>query len=107
MRKLAAFVAGVLLFGGAWASVARGEDGKELYTKSCTSCHGATGKGDGPASKAFKTMPADLGAAVKGKSEADVVKFIKEGKPDLKPPHKKPKLTDEEIQAVAKYVKTL
>jgi mono/diheme cytochrome c family protein len=36
-----------------------------------------------------------------------VVKFIKDGKPDLKPAHKKPKLTDEQIQAVAQYVKTL
>jgi len=107
MRKLAVFVAGVLLFGGAWTSVAMGEDGKALYTKSCLSCHGAAGKGDGPAAKAFKTMPTDLGAAVKSQSEADVAKFIKEGKPDLKPPHMKPKLTDEQIQAVAQYIKTL
>ena len=60
MRKLATFVAGVILFGGAWASVARGEDGKALYTKSCVSCHGATGKGDGPASAPLNPKPRDL-----------------------------------------------
>ena len=107
MGKFTAFLVGVLLFGGVWASVARGEDGKALYAKSCVSCHGAAGKGDGPAAKAIKNVPSDLGTAVKGQSEADVVKFIKEGKPDLKPPHMKPKLTDEQIQAVAQYVKSL
>jgi len=105
MRSLALVVAGLLLIGlggsAAWAA-----DGKAVYDKSCASCHGPAGKGDGPAGKAFKNMPTALGAALKG-SEADVAKFIKEGKPDLKPPHPKPKLTDEEVQAVAKYVKGL
>jgi mono/diheme cytochrome c family protein len=35
-------------------------DGKELYTAYCAACHGADGRGDGPAAIALKTPPADL-----------------------------------------------
>ena len=31
-----------------------------MFKAYCASCHGITGKGDGPAAKALKTAPADL-----------------------------------------------
>lgn len=34
--------------------------GRDLYYDFCVSCHGWTGKGDGPAGGALKTPPADL-----------------------------------------------
>jgi mono/diheme cytochrome c family protein len=34
--------------------------GKEMYTAYCASCHGTSGKGDGPAASALKTPPANL-----------------------------------------------
>lgn len=34
--------------------------GRDLYMSYCVSCHGWTGKGDGPAGLALKTPPADL-----------------------------------------------
>jgi mono/diheme cytochrome c family protein len=34
-----------------------GRDSFEFY---CASCHGATGKGDGPVAASLKTVPADL-----------------------------------------------
>ena len=34
--------------------------GKQLYTKECYSCHGTTGKGDGPAAKDLKVSPGNL-----------------------------------------------
>jgi mono/diheme cytochrome c family protein len=107
MRSLAAFTAGLLLVGLAGSVASAAEDGKALYDKHCASCHGPSGKGDGPAAKAFKNKPSDLSATAKAMSEADLAKFVKEGKPDLKPPHPKSKLTDEQIQAVAKHVKGL
>lgn len=34
--------------------------GQELYTELCAACHGADGRGGGPAAAALKMMPADL-----------------------------------------------
>jgi mono/diheme cytochrome c family protein len=34
--------------------------GPEMYAAYCASCHGATGKGDGPAASALKVPPPDL-----------------------------------------------
>src|SRR5579864_3296423 len=34
--------------------------GKEMFQAYCASCHGANGKGDGPAAAALKSPPADL-----------------------------------------------
>jgi Cytochrome C oxidase, cbb3-type, subunit III len=34
--------------------------GKEMYTSYCSACHGADGKGNGPAASALKLPPADL-----------------------------------------------
>jgi len=35
-------------------------NGRELYVRYCASCHGVGGRGDGPASKAFRRRPSDL-----------------------------------------------
>ena len=35
-------------------------DGQFLYMENCASCHGATGRGDGPAASGLGTPPADL-----------------------------------------------
>jgi mono/diheme cytochrome c family protein len=105
MKRVTTLMAGLLIVGFG-TSVAWSADGKALYDKSCASCHGAAGKGDGAAAKAMKNKPADLsGAAVKGMSDADIAKFIKEGKAGTT--HPKAKLSDEEAAAVAKYVKSL
>src|SRR5579872_4983484 len=37
-------------------------EGPELYRAYCATCHGADGKGNGPAAEALKTKPADLTA---------------------------------------------
>jgi mono/diheme cytochrome c family protein len=35
-------------------------DGKQMFTSYCAPCHGADGKGNGPAARALKTQPTDL-----------------------------------------------
>jgi mono/diheme cytochrome c family protein len=35
-------------------------NGQQMYESYCASCHGKTGKGDGPAASALKTQPTDL-----------------------------------------------
>jgi len=56
--------------------------GKEMFTQYCAPCHGADGKGNGPAASAMKTAPTDLTQLAKkhdGKfpanSVASVLKF--------------------------------
>ena len=39
--------------------------GKQMFKAYCASCHGESGKGDGPAAPALKTAPADLTALSK------------------------------------------
>lgn len=34
--------------------------GSEMYAAYCAACHGPSGKGDGPAASALKTLPTDL-----------------------------------------------
>jgi len=64
------------------APVASAGSGKEMFQAYCASCHGATGKGDGPAAAAFKSPPTDLTALSKnngGKFPADRVLSILRG----------------------------
>jgi mono/diheme cytochrome c family protein len=56
--------------------------GKEMYAQYCAACHGAEGKGNGPAASAMKVAPTDLTQLAKkhdGKypanSVASVLKF--------------------------------
>ena len=43
--------------------------GKNEYVRSCASCHGETGKGDGPTSKTLRTRPSDLTKLAKNNNE--------------------------------------
>ena len=56
--------------------------GKQMFEAYCASCHGTSGKGDGPAAGALKSAPADLTALSKkngGKFPADRVTSILRG----------------------------
>ena len=60
--------------------------GKEMFVSYCASCHGKDAKGDGPASKALKQLPADLTTLAKrngGKYPTDKVTTILRGQTSL------------------------
>jgi mono/diheme cytochrome c family protein len=62
--------------------------GKEMFTSYCASCHGKSAKGDGPASKALNSPPADLTTLAKrhgGKYPSDKVAAVLRGQTNLAP----------------------
>jgi mono/diheme cytochrome c family protein len=107
----AAVVACSVLLASALGSAAQAQDAKQLFEKNCVACHGAGGKGDGAAAKVLKPPPVDFAVALKGKSDADIHKVIKEGGKAVGKAASMPtygsKLTDDQIQALTQYVKGL
>lgn len=58
------------------ASIGRG---KAVYASQCASCHGNSGKGDGPAAKSLEKSPGDL-TKLRGQSNGELFWKITEGK---------------------------
>ena len=79
-----------------------GADGKAVYMKKCKKCHGPDGKAQTKMGKKHEMGP------IPGKlNKAKIMKVIKNGKANTKMKSFKEKLTEEEIDAVATFVKTL
>lgn len=81
-------------------------DGEEVYATNCATCHGVSGKGDGPAAGAFNPPPTDFTdpEAVKNRSVEDLVGAISEGRDGM--PAYGASLSAEEIEAVAEYIRS-
>src|SRR3970040_203094 len=108
-------VAVVLLPGIAWRDGGAAE-GKERYQELCAACHGASGKGDGPAAPALPTKPRDhTDVAYMDKlTDEQVFNLIKSGgagagKSPLMPAWggPTPKLSDQQIQDLVAYIRPL
>ena len=84
--------------------------GKEIYDVRCTTCHGTTGKGDGPAGQGLTPKPADLSEAVKDSADNFLFYRISEGGAmdpfNSAMPSFKSTLTENEIWQVISYIKT-
>ncbi len=83
----------VFLVPAAWS-----QEGEAIYKSKCAGCHGPTAEGKvGPNLKTTK-----LG-------EDDILLLLSKGEEKRKAPHKKPmsSLTDDQIKAVAHYIKSL
>jgi mono/diheme cytochrome c family protein len=115
MAKVSRVIKGAVgLATGLWlvgptVRTAQADDAKPIYEKSCNTCHGPSGKGDGPAGKMLKPPPADLGTVLKGKADADIAKVIKEGGKAVGKSAAMPsfggKLSDDQVKAIVEYVK--
>jgi mono/diheme cytochrome c family protein len=84
-------------------AVAQGS-GADTFKAKCAMCHGADGSASTGMGKTMGLKPLS-GPEVQGMSEADLVTLITNGKGKM--PAYKGKLTDDQIKAVAAYVKTL
>jgi len=84
-------------------AVAQGS-GADTFKAKCAMCHGADGSASTGMGKTMGLKPLSS-PEVQGMSEADLVTLITNGKGKM--PAYKGKLTDDQIKAVAAYVKTL
>lgn len=81
-------------------------EGKTLYTAQCFACHGATGKGNGPAAQDLSKAPGDLTSAkVQQQTDGELFWKITEGRKPM--PNFDTKLTDQQRWAVVNYLRTL
>jgi len=81
------------------------KEGKVLYTRYCTQCHGDQGMGDGLVGKAYKGVTAYNSRAVKDKSEGHIFHVITHGKGRMWAHGSQ--LSIEDRWKIVKYVQTL
>jgi mono/diheme cytochrome c family protein len=98
-------VAAIMTTAVFWTNVAHGENyekGKSLYEQKCLICHGADGKGDGPAAAALGKAPAGF-----NKTEfwqGDYVKKITDTVRNGRSPMPAFDLSSDEIKAIIGYM---
>ena len=80
--------------------------GKNLYMKMCASCHGKTGKGDGPKARTLDTYSGDFTSAeFKNQADGELFYKTKMGRGDM--PKYENKIPDEDIWNLVNYMKSL
>lgn len=55
------------------------EEGKALYERLCVTCHGASGRGDGPTGRLLTPKPSDFTKHIRGHGDEYFFKAIQEG----------------------------
>jgi mono/diheme cytochrome c family protein len=79
----------------------RAEEPAKIYVAKCQACHGVDGQSP------FPDLMLNDDKWIHGSSVADIAKVIEEGVPGKAMISFKPQLTKAEIDAMAKYVRTL
>lgn len=80
--------------------------GREVYRKECRSCHGGTGRGDGPKAAELDTRVSDITSAkVQGQTDGALFWKITEGRGDM--PSTRTALSDEQRWMVVHYMRSL
>ncbi|HUR32214.1 MAG TPA: c-type cytochrome [Vicinamibacterales bacterium] len=100
----------------AGAGAASGSPGKAVYDRHCVECHGADGKGDGPAAMTLVPHPRDFTSGrYKIRStetgslptDDDLRRSVRKGLPGSAMPGWEGLLQEDDISAVVQYIKTL
>ncbi|MGC8492273.1 MAG: c-type cytochrome [Syntrophobacteraceae bacterium] len=110
MLKKAIACGAIVCLGIGYAALARAADpsaatGKTLYTANCTICHGADGKGQGPAAMSLTPKPQDFTSKQFWQTpniDTAVLDQIKNGKGQM-PAF--PNLSKDEDQSILLYLK--
>lgn len=85
-------------------SLARGQ---QLYTQSCMVCHGASGRGDGPAGRTLRPPPADLRVHMAaGHTDAQLFEWVSNGVAGTQMPPFKDQLAAEDRWHLINYIRT-
>ena len=100
MKITLVLVASLALASSAFA----GADGAAVFKAKCAMCHGADGSASTGMGKSMGLKPLS-NPEVQKMSDADLTALVTNGKGKM--PAYKGKLSDDEISAVVKYVKTL
>jgi mono/diheme cytochrome c family protein len=81
--------------------------GAKVYADRCALCHGSEGKGDGPASAGLNPKPRNHtdGSYMNARTDEDLLGVIRDGKGAM--PAWKSVLSEQEIQAVLQFVRSL
>lgn len=83
--------------------------GKEIFTKNCATCHGDSGKGDGPAGVALDPKPRDFTAGdfKYGNDDSNLMRTIMEGVPNTGMAAWDGRMDEKDAWTVIHYVKSL
>ncbi len=81
--------------------------GLATYTASCSTCHGDTGRGDGPAGLALNPPPADLAIHVPLHTDDELYSFIADGIEGTPMVGQLGALTSDEIWHLVNYIRTI
>ena len=82
------------------------KDAKTIYTSTCAPCHGAKGRGDGPAAVALNPKPADHSSkAIQQESDGSLFWKLSEGRGAMQA--YKGQLTDKQRWALICYIRFL
>lgn len=113
-RGISVILFSVLLFGLGRSTLPAAErvgdaaKGKPIYEKNCLLCHGPQGRGDGPMGKSLSPPATDLASAEsRHKSDAELLKAIREGHPDSAMTAWEGSLSEREFDDVLPYVRYL
>ena len=87
------------------ANAASLDQGRQLFKQNCIVCHGAEGRGDGPAAASLKPQPADLAFMAGHHPDGDLAWKIANGRGAM--PAWKGRLSDDQIWLLVNYIKTL
>lgn len=82
--------------------------GKTIYQQNCVTCHGVSGRGDGPAARQLPGLPGDFTQPhFATHTDAMVYGWIRDGKPTTAMPAFGAKLDEQQIWQVITYIRQL